>query len=315
MEGKLKINTYLGGKMSRVIAHNRDDVRKSNISIIHIWSMYKYYIVLFISQLILLILNVIYVDSPFLLLNENQILYTYSTSAQVIAGLYGLTLTGYIFYNDKLSKLFQEDESLYDVVERLKTQNYIHIVFLGVGCLLSIGLSLFVLNTQEFLNSSGFSFLLNETMIIVVTEIILIIIFSCSMANPNSIEKANKQLLEESDYKKADSEKGSLEDFLTNYNAIEKNIFKLGEKFYYHTALYQDYYQKNKNRPGILSYLKLLLSQEVLDQELFYNINELRKYRNSTVHSDYPNVSAEAVKNAILVNEKLIKKIKKHGIE
>ncbi|MEX8493217.1 hypothetical protein, partial [Sphaerotilus sp.] len=37
-------------------------------------------------------------------LNENQILYIYSTSAQVIAGIYGLTLTGFIFYRNELSR-------------------------------------------------------------------------------------------------------------------------------------------------------------------------------------------------------------------
>lgn len=53
-------------------------------------------------------------------LNENQVLYLYSTGAQVIAGLFGLTLAGYIFFNDRLEKEVQADESLYDAVETLK---------------------------------------------------------------------------------------------------------------------------------------------------------------------------------------------------
>jgi hypothetical protein len=45
-------------------------------------------------------------------LNENQILYLVSTSSQVLAGIYGLTLTGFIFFRNELSREEQEDETL-----------------------------------------------------------------------------------------------------------------------------------------------------------------------------------------------------------
>jgi hypothetical protein len=37
-------------------------------------------------------------------LTENQIMYLYSTSAQVLAAVYGLTLTGYIFLRGDLNR-------------------------------------------------------------------------------------------------------------------------------------------------------------------------------------------------------------------
>ena len=37
-------------------------------------------------------------------LDENQILYLFSTSAQVLAGVYGLTLTGFVFFRNELSR-------------------------------------------------------------------------------------------------------------------------------------------------------------------------------------------------------------------
>ncbi|PSU19934.1 hypothetical protein CTM97_18525 [Photobacterium phosphoreum] len=47
--------------------------------------------------------------SPMFELNENQILYIYSTSAQVLAGIYGLTLSGFIFFRNELSREQFED--------------------------------------------------------------------------------------------------------------------------------------------------------------------------------------------------------------
>src|SRR3546814_11451832 len=56
--------------------------------------------------------------NPILTLNENQILYLFSTSAQVLAGVYGLTLTGFIFFRNELSREELEDETLVEAVER-----------------------------------------------------------------------------------------------------------------------------------------------------------------------------------------------------
>ncbi|MCO4882357.1 hypothetical protein VOI32_37795 [Paraburkholderia caribensis] len=45
--------------------------------------------------------SLIGVSSPWISLNENQVLYLFSTSAQVLAGVYGLTLTAYIFFQKR----------------------------------------------------------------------------------------------------------------------------------------------------------------------------------------------------------------------
>lgn len=37
-------------------------------------------------------------------LNENKVLYLFSTTGQVIAAVYGLTLTGFIFFRNELSR-------------------------------------------------------------------------------------------------------------------------------------------------------------------------------------------------------------------
>ncbi len=42
-----------------------------------------------------------------------------STCSEVVAGLYGITLTGYIFFADRFQNTSKEDESLYDAVQAL----------------------------------------------------------------------------------------------------------------------------------------------------------------------------------------------------
>jgi hypothetical protein len=58
-------------------------------------------------------------------LNENQILYLFSTSAQVIAAIYGLTLTGFVFFRSELNRQEFEDETLVDAVESLKRRYFV----------------------------------------------------------------------------------------------------------------------------------------------------------------------------------------------
>lgn len=196
-----------------------------------------------------------------------------------------------------------DDETYYDVVEKLKKQYFIQIILLGIGCILGISMSLLSLNSLFNINSkSEYSFLLNQTMIIVLTEIISIVLFSWSMANPKSLEKANKGLLNENKY--SPEQKGDLEEFLTIYNSIENNINMLGEKFNFKQILYNNYYSKNNRnfKPNIMSSLKVLVSLKVLNQDLSHQINELRKYRNSVVHSETPSVSNDAVENAKIIN-------------
>ena len=66
---------------------------------------------------------------PVLTLNENQILYLYSTTAQVLSAIYGLTLTGFIFFRNELSREEFGDESLEQAVEVLKKRYFRVLLF------------------------------------------------------------------------------------------------------------------------------------------------------------------------------------------
>ncbi|MCD8126754.1 MAG: hypothetical protein LUD82_04550 [Clostridiales bacterium] len=58
-----------------------------------------------------------------LTVSENSLYYVASTSASVVAGLYGITLTGYIFFLNQFQRNGEEDETLDDPIHLLK-RNY-----------------------------------------------------------------------------------------------------------------------------------------------------------------------------------------------
>src|ERR1700722_15567341 len=71
-------------------------------------------------------------------LNETQIMYLYSTSAQSLSAIYGLTLTGFVFFRNELSREEFDDDTLTDAVEHLKSRYFTLLFFIT----LLVGLTL-----------------------------------------------------------------------------------------------------------------------------------------------------------------------------
>lgn len=76
-----------------------------------------------------MVTSLIGLRAPIWVLNENQVLYLYSTSAQVLAAVYGLTLTGFIFFRNELSRKEFEDDTLAVATERLKSRYFKILLF------------------------------------------------------------------------------------------------------------------------------------------------------------------------------------------
>lgn len=225
-------------------------------------------------------------------LNENQTLYFSSTLAQVSATLFGLTITAYTFLQGKLSKDAENDDSFTDIAKELLT-SYRHILL--VGCLLTgIALFLCISNilvgdfskfTTDGITYRFLGLLLNSSFTFSVASIICSIYFTYKATDPKRVEKANKRIVKENRYVSetysAENEKNYLADFIINYNILEQHI----------NTFVCD--RKNiANKCPILSKsISYLKNTDVIEEQLFVRLQEMRQFRNSLVHGVKPFVS------------------------
>jgi len=225
--------------------------------------------------------------------NESQNLYLFSTSSQVVAGLYGLILAGYIFSVDRMKKDVKDDDSLYDMVEILKKEFNFRVIEISIVCFLTILLSaLSIVVKTDGVNENFHNMLFNETVIIYIVTVFLIINFVIKVLDPRKITK-----ISEAGRGKDDS--GDLAEYLKDYNAIQNIVISTANRIIGYNSDnidigYNKYIKKdNGYKPQIFQALKILLSKEIISKDIEKDINSVRQYRNFAVHSDVLFVSKE----------------------
>lgn len=239
-----------------------------------------------------LVASFIGIKTPLLILNENQVLYLYSTSAQVLAGVYGLTLTGFIFFRNELSREEFEDDTLTEAVESLKSRYFKILTFITILSLITLLLSNAVIASESGSNSILITIIMNVGQSFFVLNLCVIAYFIFDVISPKRIEKESKviQLLVDPIVSKEDQ--GSLEIFLTNYNKLEYIIQKYGQA-------YQSQLEGNPAKSRRISNVRLaefILRAERIDYVLFEEIKNLITLRNTIIHGAEPVVSETMVK-------------------
>ena len=226
-------------------------------------------------------------------LNENQVLYLFSTTGQVIAAVYGLTLTGFIFFRNELSREEFEDETLTEAVEALKERYFVLLAFITLLVLLTIFLSNLAIAREAAGPTFGNAVIINTGQAAFVTSLLAVAYFVFDVISPRRIEKASRRLQDEVDPSRSEQSKGSLEEFLTNYNQIEALLNAAGLPYQQSVAVSID-----RGRPRHISNTRLaeiLFRSERIDKLLYAHLRELITLRNSIIHGAEPIVSQQAV--------------------
>ena len=244
-------------------------------------------------------------NNSFILLNENRVLYISSTLSQVVATLFGLSITGYVFLDGKLKNDVEEDESLIDIVGDLKAKYKSKI--LSTGILTCLGIFLCIINMCLSANNFITIFVFNNSLVITFFSIVKIILFVKKIIDPKKIQKESSsckiQLMEkleeesESISEKNNNDKVSIEDFLITYNNIESKISNLVSSSVRINGKYNNMHQN----------LKILESGKKIDIKLLEKINILRRYRNYLVHGRDMIVDEKVYYLAKKINEELEK--------
>ena len=212
-----------------------------------------------------------------------------STCAEVIAGLYGITFTGYIFFADRFQNTSKEDESLYDAVQALLLR-YNHMAgIISLMCMICIvlgeGIVLYGVNT--LLPRWLYRFWVNETLLLYFITFDFVLYFVISVLDPRKIDRISTQ-------KKAklsvETIMGDPQKFLEDWGAIEQKLAALREKLVRDMRLIPG---AGKNKPQLVHTLEVLRNYGRISGNLWRKLDKLRQYHNLTLHDPGMTVSQE----------------------
>lgn len=228
-----------------------------------------------------------------------------STCSEVIAGLYGITLTGYIFFADRFQDTSQEDESLYDAVQALLLR-YNHMAgFISLMCLLCIvsGEGIVLYGGNTILPEPAYRFWVNETLLLFFWNFNFILYFVISVLDPHKVHRISEQ-------KKAKLSEsktiGDTEVFLADWQAIEELVYALRTKLQESIRFIPG--SSSGKKPEILRTLEMLRNYGRISNSLWQKLNKLRQYYNLTLHDPNAAVTEEMCVLAKEVYEELRKK-------
>ncbi len=212
-----------------------------------------------------------------------------STCSEVLAGLYGITLTGYIFFADRFKDTSEDDESLYDAVQALLIR-YNHLAgFISLMCLLCIilaeGIVLYGANT--LLPQVLHRFWINETLLLCFCTFDMILYFVISVLDPHKVKRISSQ-------KKAkiseDQTAGNPEEFMAVWREIENNLYALREDL---ISTMRFIPGANRSKPQLVQTLEVLRNYGRINMGLWRKLDKLRQYHNLSLHDVNMAVSQE----------------------
>lgn len=243
--------------------------------------------------------------APWFSLSENQIMYLYSTSAQVLAALYGLTLTGYLFFRGELQREARSDESLAASISKLEKRYLIQlIVITGLVAVTILLINLVIAQQQSEVRWVSV-ILMNAAQTGFAVSFSAIALFVLDVVRPFRVEKASRDIQNEIDPGHSqEDKKGSLEDFIKNYNEIEA-ILKQNSKEVVPFTVSDERYGKRKRFVSNVRLAELLWRRELIDERLMSKLKDLISLRNAIVHGADPAVSQDIVEKSFEVLEDL----------
>lgn len=225
-------------------------------------------------------------------LNENQVLYLFSTTAQVLAAIYGLTLTGFVFFRNELSREEAEDETLSEAVESLKARYFALLAFITLLVLLTFAMSNLAMSSESGVRPILNVLLINSGQSVFATSLLAIAYFIFDVTSPRRIEVASKALQDKVDPAHGFPTKGSLEEFLRNYNQIEMLLSEYG---YSSNITSSSYSSKPSRRTSNARLAEILARNERITKSLYLRLRDLITLRNSIIHGAEPVVSDDFV--------------------
>lgn len=266
---------------------------KTDRAIQQVMHRYPYLIGLFTLAVLIGIVQVLVILDCFFPLLEyapDAVSSVMSTCSEVLAGLYGITLTGYIFFADRFKDTSRDDESLYDAVQALLLR-YNHLAgFISLMCLICTVMAegIVLYGTNTLLPAGLHRFWINETLLLNFGTFNLILYFVISVLDPHKVQRISNQ-------KKSkiseDTTAGDIEEFMALWGEIEDNLLALREELISKMRFIPGAHVKGK--PQMVQTLEILRNYGRINMSLWRKLDKLRQYHNLTLHDVNMAVSQE----------------------
>ena len=236
---------------------------------------------------ILVVLDCIF---PLLTYELDAVSSVMSTCSEMAAGMYGITLTGYIFFADRFQDTSREDESLYDIVQALLLR-YNHMAgALSLLCLITIvlGEGIVLYGSNDLLPGWLYRFWVDETLLLFFVTFNVILYFVISVIDPQKVSRISSQKKRKLS---EDTDAGNAQEFMADWRAIEQSLHELLEKLLSSIRFVPGVSKGSK--PEMLRMLDTLRNYGRISNNLWQKLNKLRLYYNLAIHDPNPTVSKE----------------------
>ena len=269
---------------------------------------YPYFIGIIILCIISIIVQILVIYdcfNPLLTFEVDAVSSVMSTCSEVIAGLYGITLTGYIFFADRFQNTSKEDVSLYDAVQALLLR-YNHLAgIISLMCLLcTVSAELVVLyGNNTLLHPIAYRFWVDETPLFFFWNFNFILYFVISVLDPQKVSRISKQKREKLS---ADKAPGDADEFMKDWQAIEEILYGLRDKLAASIRHIPTSFSKNK--PEIVHTLENLRNYGRISNGLWKKLNKLRQYYYLSMHDPNATITQDMCKLAQEVRKELEEK-------
>ena len=257
----------------------------------------KTIIICFLGVTVLNIILVLMVK-PHFLLNENQLLYLFSSMAQIIGSVFGLTLTAYVFFVDKFKESTQGDDTYYDATLAILRRFYQTLVTIAISCGLTILLC--ILGITALHNwTTVYPFIINQCVLLFVRSLISVLTFGGMLLDPNKLDKEVKRQLQHATANTVTDKAGDFTEFLKYYNLLQEVIINFAQSLVYNKEV--NIFEFRQYKPQIIQSLRVLAIKEVINGALREEIDNLRMYRNGLVHGINFSISQSVIDRVIRI--------------
>lgn len=163
---------------------------------------------------------------PLFPLNEGNLSTILSTCVQIVTGLYGITLTGYIFFTGQLDQQAGKDKNLVSIVDALKRRYNKLILILTVLCGVCFCAGIFWL-VYDYGPVAGrlCRALIVETLMLLASCALFNLYFICDVADPDKFVRTSNAYKAKLDG--AHSPQGDTQEFMENCDKIKHLLTQL----------------------------------------------------------------------------------------